>query len=82
MEAIRQKIKRTGNKLIIELPEDFKSEMIELILFPAEDNSEEIDIQLNEWSSFSLRNLETFYSNNEPDYSSVQIKEPNVNYKP
>ncbi|MBK7447327.1 MAG: hypothetical protein IPJ45_15180 [Ignavibacteria bacterium] len=82
MDAIRQKIKRTGNKLIIDLPEEFKSEMFELILFPIENDTSESDNQLNEWSDFSLRNLETFYNKDEPDYTNVKIKEPNEKYKP
>jgi len=82
MDAIRQKIKRTGNKLIIDLPEEFKSEMFELILLPIENNTNESDDQLNEWSDFSLRNLETFYNKDEPDYTNVKIKEPNEKYKP
>ena len=82
MDAIRQKIKRTGNKLIIDLPDEFKSEMFELILLPIENNTNESDDQLNERSDFSLRNLETFYNKDEPDYTNVKIKEPNEKYKP
>ena len=82
MDAIRQKIKRTGNKLIIDLPDEFKSEMFELILLPIENNTNESDDQLNEWSDFSLRNLETFYNKDEPDYTNVKIKEPKEKYKP
>lgn len=82
MDAIRQKIKRTGNKLIIDLPDEFKSEMFELILLPIENNTNESDDQLNEWSDFSLRNLETYYNKDEPDYTNVKIKEPNEKYKP
>lgn len=81
MEAIRQKIIRTGNKLIIDLPDDFKSEMFELILLPSDDNSEGSEEQFNEWSSFSINNLEAFYSKDEPDYSNVMIKEPNEKHK-
>lgn len=81
MEALRQKIIRTGNKLIIDLPDDFKSEMFELILLPSDDNSEGSEEQLNEWSSFSINNLEAFYSKDEPDYSNVMIKEPNEKHK-
>lgn len=82
MDAIRQKIKRTGNKLIIDLPDEFKSEMFELILLPIENNTNESDEQLHEWSNFSIKNLETFYSKDEPDYMDVLIKEPNEKYKP
>ena len=57
MEGIRQKIKRTGNKLVIDLPDDFKSEMFELILFPIEEITDSSEVQLNEWRNFSVRNL-------------------------
>ncbi len=82
MEGIRQKIKRSGNKLIIDLPDDFKAEVFELILFPADDVTEKNEDLLNEWRNFSVRTLEGYYSKDEPDYTDVLIKEPNKKYKP
>lgn len=84
MDAIRRKVKRTGNKVIIELPEDFIAETFELILFPVENNPEDNLNEANEWKNFSIRNLDRLYKKNkdeEPDYSRVLVKEPNVNYK-
>jgi hypothetical protein len=85
MNAIRQKIKRTGNKVIIELPEDFKAETFELILFPIEGNSEsgsaEAD-KINEWRKFSIRNIDRIYNEEEADYSNILVKEPNEKYSP
>lgn len=82
MEGIRQKIKRTGNKLIIDLPDDFKAEVFELILFPADDVTEKNEDHLNEWRNFSVRTLEGYFRKDEPDYSDVLIKEPNKKYNP
>ena len=82
MDAIRQKVKRTGNKVIIELPDNFKAETFELILFPVENNAEDNLDETNEWKNFSVRNLVRIYGDEEPDYSGVLVKEPNVNYKP
>ncbi|MBK8983272.1 MAG: hypothetical protein IPM38_13350 [Ignavibacteria bacterium] len=82
MKAIRQKVKRTGDKVIVELPKDFKSETFELILFPIEDSPGTISEGLNEWMKFSVRNLERLYDNEEIDYANVTVKEPNVKYKP
>ncbi|MEO8209481.1 MAG: hypothetical protein ABI840_02885 [bacterium] len=82
MEAIRRKIKRTGNKLIIELPEDFIAEEIEMIIFPKE-SSEERNSSENEtdnWRKFSINNLERAYGEDEPDYSNVLLKESNSKY--
>ncbi|MDQ3019139.1 MAG: hypothetical protein M3R36_01000 [Bacteroidota bacterium] len=82
MEAIRRKIKRTGNKLIIELPEDFIAEEIEMIIFPYE-SSEERNSSENEtdnWRKFSINNLERAYGEDEPDYSNVLLKESNPKY--
>ena len=83
MDAIRQKVKRTGNKVIVELPDDLKAETFELILFPIEDspggeNSEES----NEWKKFSVRNLERLFETEETDYTNVLVKEPNIKFKP
>lgn len=49
MEAIRKtKVKRTGRQIIIDLPDDFKAEEVDMILWPSENESEdkkEIDIE-------------------------------------
>jgi hypothetical protein len=82
MNAIRQKVKRTGNKVIVELPEDFKTETFELILFPIEDTTESSLDETSEWKNFSVRNLERLYEEEISDYSDVVVKEPNVKYKP
>lgn len=81
MDVIRQKIKRTGNKVIIDLPEDFKAETFELILFPIEDRENDSD-EVNEWRNFSIRNLDRIYDEEEPDYSNISVKEPNKKYNP
>lgn len=82
MDAIRKKVKRTGNKVIIELPENFKTESFELILFPIENYPEGNLDETNEWINFSVQNLDRLYEDEEPDYSDILVKESNVNYKP
>ncbi|MDQ3019663.1 MAG: hypothetical protein M3R36_03705 [Bacteroidota bacterium] len=52
MEAIRKKIKRNGNKITFDLPEDFKAENIELIILP--DDNEEKSSQKSEKKKKSL----------------------------
>lgn len=61
MDAIRKKVKRTGNKVIIELPENFKTESFELILFPIENYPEGNLNETNEWINFSVQNLQQDY---------------------
>ena len=77
MKAIRQKVKRTGNKVIIDLPEDIKAETFDLILFPIEGNPEITLDETDEWKNFSVRNLERLYEEENTDYSGVAVKEPN-----
>ena len=83
MNVIRQTIKRTGNKIIIELPEEFKEEVFEFILIPVESNTNagfNVKDETTELSNFSIRNLDRMYSNEEPDYTNVLVKEPNRKY--
>lgn len=81
MNALRKKIKRTGNKIIIELPEDFIADEIEMIILPVVKSSEDnfkSDKKL--WEKFSIDNLERAYSETEPDYTNVLVKENNPKY--
>jgi len=83
MNVIRQTIKRTGNKIIIELPEEFKEEVFEFILLPLESNTNaeyNVKDEITELSNFSISNLDLMYSNEEPDYTNVLVKEPNGKY--
>lgn len=82
MEAIRKKIKRKGNKITIELPEDFIAEEIEMIIFPydSEEVKNPLEKETDEWRKFSISNLERAYSEDEPDYSNVLVKERNPKY--
>ncbi len=81
MEAIRKRIKRNGkNKITIELPSDFKSENIELLIFPVE-NSEMESTEFDDWENFSITNLDSMYNKDEPDYTNVMINERNPNYE-
>lgn len=81
MEALRKKMKRTGNKLIIELPEDFIADEIEMIILPVlKESEDDLITDKKAWQKFSTDNLERAYSNSEPDYSNVLVKENNPKY--
>ncbi len=83
MNAIRKKIKRTGNKITIELPEDFIAEEVEMIIFPYDSKEEKnsSETEAEDWTKFSVKNLERAYGEDEPDYSNVLVKEPNPQYQ-
>lgn len=70
MEAIRKKIKRNGNKITIELPEDFKAENIELIILS--DEKEEVTLNKDKKKSLSEEALE-FYTNFKADMSNYKF---------
>ncbi len=42
MEAIRRIVRREGNTLTIELPADFQAQTVELIILPADNNTDAI----------------------------------------
>jgi hypothetical protein len=51
MEAIRKSnVKRTGRQIIIDLPDDFKAEEVDMILWPSENKSnDKKEIDLEAW---------------------------------
>jgi hypothetical protein len=61
MEAIRKKkIRRKGRQVIIDLPDDFKAEEVDAILWPSEGEDEtNKKIELAKWR----KEMEEFYSN-------------------
>lgn len=67
MEAIRKKkVKRTGKKLIIDLPDTFIAEEVDLILWPSIDESvPQQDTELSKWR----QSLKSFYSKYNVDLS-------------
>ncbi|MEO8210726.1 MAG: hypothetical protein ABI840_09190 [bacterium] len=71
MEAIRRKIKRNGNKITIELPEDFKAENIELIILP--DDNENSEHEKIESVEEFRKNLLEFYSKFNVDLSNYKF---------
>ena len=81
MEAIRRRVKREGKKqIVIELPDDFTAENLEVLVFETEEDSTR-DPFLSQWHSFSMRNLERCYDEEEADYSNIEVKELNKAYK-
>lgn len=67
LELIEEKIKK--------LPEDALDDIEKYI-------DKILDSEHKDWAKFSMDNLSRAYSENEPDYSDVLIKEPNPKYKP
>ncbi len=51
MEAIRKRIKRTGSRISIDLPDDFKAVEVDVIILPSiEDDEKELSAtELLEW---------------------------------
>ena len=81
MEAIRRRVKREGKKqIVIELPDDFTAENLEVLVFETEEDSTR-DPFFSQWHSFSMRNLERCYDEEEADYSNIEVKELNKAYK-
>jgi hypothetical protein len=73
MEAIRKKkIKRTGKQLIIDLPEDFKAEEVDVIVWRSQD--EELQPAENSKSLESWKlDLKKYYSNFNVDLSNFKF---------
>jgi hypothetical protein len=81
MEAIRRRVRREGKKqIVIELPDDFTAENLEVLVFETEEDATG-DPFFSQWHSFSMRNLERCYNEEEADYSDVKVKEVNKAYK-
>lgn len=78
MEALRKILKRKGNKITIDVPEDFKAENIEGLILSIDNN--DISSEETDWREFSISNFSKLYGEDEPDYSTVMVKEPNKKY--
>ena len=63
MEAIRrQKVKRTGRQVTLELPDDFKAEEMEVIILPSTEEEEKklSAIDLKEWRRSLIEEFSKF----------------------
>lgn len=63
MEAIRrQKVKRTGRQVTVELPDDFKAEEMEVIILPSTEEEEKklSAIDLKEWRRSLIEEFSKF----------------------
>jgi hypothetical protein len=81
MEAIRKKkIKREGRKVVIELPEDFTAEEVEVIVWPSENESksELSDEELNAWK----KQMSEFYSKFNVDLSGFKFNRDELYDRP
>lgn len=63
MEAIRrQKVRRTGRQVTVELPDDFKAEEMEVIILPSTEEEEKklSAIDLKEWRRSLIEEFSKF----------------------
>ncbi len=74
MEALKFTKSSSTNQLIIDLPNNFVSKNLEIIIFP-------IDDQQEDWSIQQINTLNTAYSKSEPEYDLLMIKESNTEYE-
>jgi hypothetical protein len=74
MEALKIMQITNSNKLTIDIPNNFVSKNLEIIIFP-------IDEEPNEWNELQVNNLDHAYSTNEPGYELSMLKEPNIDYE-
>jgi hypothetical protein len=70
-EALKIMQITNSNKLTIDIPNNFVSKNLEIIIFP-------IDEEPNEWNELQVNNLDHAYSTNEPGYELSMLKEPNI----
>ncbi|MFI5221001.1 MAG: glycosyl hydrolase family 31 [Bacteroidia bacterium] len=73
MEALKITQTTDSNKLTIDIPDEFISKKLEIIIFPFDEESED-------WKEHNLNRLNKAYSIDEPDYNLSMVKEPNDQY--
>ena len=73
MEAIKITQTTHNNKLTIDIPNEFISKKLEIIIFP-------FDEEAGDWKDYNLNSLNKAYSDNEPEYNLSMVKEPNADY--
>lgn len=73
MEALKITQTSHSNKLIINIPNEFVSKRLEIIVFPFDEEHEE-------WKDYNLNSLNKAYSTDEPEYNLAMVKEPNAEY--
>jgi len=82
MDAIRKKrIKRTGKQVIVDLPENFKAEEVDLILWPSteeNENKKNNETDLVEWK----KDMEQFYSKFNVDLSGFKFNRDELYDRP
>ena len=73
MEALKIIKSSSTIQLIIDLPNNFVSKNLEIIIFP-------IDDQQDDWNNQQINTLNKAYSTSEPEYDLLMIKESNTEY--
>ncbi|MCA0426334.1 MAG: hypothetical protein LCH37_02775 [Bacteroidetes bacterium] len=74
MEALKITKSSSTNQLIIDLPNNFVSKKLEIIILP-------VDEPQNDWTTQQINTLNKAYSTDEPEYDLLMIKEPNTDYE-
>lgn len=80
MEAIRKrKIRRKGQQVIIDLPDDFKAEEVDAIIWPSEgENENNKKVELAKWK----KDMEEFYSKFNVDLSNFKFNRDELYDRP
>lgn len=82
MEAIRKKrIKRTGKQVIIDLPDDFKAEEVDAILWPSSGEEAESKFTPSEIEAWR-KDLKEFYSQFNVDLSQFKFNRDELYDRP
>ena len=75
-----QELKKEIHKVIEEVPEPVLNEILEYIIH-IKDTSASPDNERKIWSDISKKGLSRAYSDDEPEYTMADVKEPNPLYK-
>ena len=73
MEAFKITQTTNSNKLTIQIPDEFISKKLEIIIFP-------FDEENVIWKEHNVNILNKAYSTEEPEYHLSMVKEPNAKY--
>ena len=70
MEVLKIIQTSVSNQMLIQLPDRFVARKLEILVLPADDDS-------NAWEHQSIKTLNSAYSEDEPEYTLLMVKEPN-----
>jgi rhamnose utilization protein RhaD (predicted bifunctional aldolase and dehydrogenase) len=79
MEAVRKKLTRKGKQVIIDLPDHFKSEKVEVIILPA--SEEEVEMTPEKLAAWK-EDLAQYYSTFKADLSNFKFNREKLYDRP